>query len=124
MSGDIKPIRMRSKWLWLAGVRAEVELVRPAHRSPCASCGAKPEGRRLHLTIGSGRSGHSHVLCSTCATVWVSLVTAEGSRAVRVLHGHDGPIRYGSGLKTNLDQTAIRFHQLLRPKKKDDEDQG
>lgn len=121
---DLRPIRMRARWLWLAGVRAEVELVKPAHRSDCAACGVRPTERRLHLTIGSGRSGHAHVLCADCAQDWVRLVLAEGKRALLVLSGCSGPVRFGSAVSSEMDKIAIRFHQLLRPKKKADDEEG
>jgi hypothetical protein len=113
------PIAFRNAGLWLPGVRAEVEDVRPAHKKPCQICAKLPKVRRLHLQTGAGRSASTAVLCATCAVMWIEMTLREGKRAIGVLDGSitDGrPVRLGWSAK---HQRSIYLKLKLRPKKKE-----
>lgn len=115
----LKPIAYRSLGLWLAGVRAEVQEVKKAHRKECHVCAKMPKDRRLHVQTGAGRSASIAVLCASCGEMWIDMVVREGRRAAGVLNGTiaDGrPVRLGWDVK---HQRSIWLKARMRPKKKE-----
>lgn len=81
--------------------RIEVEDVKSSHKKPCAECGEKPVGRRLHVRQGSGRSSQVLIYCSTCGTEKLVQLTRDTVRAMDKLQGHDDAI----------GEKPIRYHQ-------------
>ena len=113
----MKTFRFRTKGLWLAGTRAEVQDVKKAHRKPCYVCDKLPKVRRLMLRTGSGRSAVTQVLCAGCGVLWVEMTLREGRRAIRCLEGSlgDEPIRLGGSEKHTK---SIWLKRKLAPKPK------
>lgn len=115
----LAPLKFRSRGLWLAGVRAEVQDVRKAHRKECHLCAKMPVRVRMHIQTGAGRSASTTVMCATCGVLWAEMIVREGKRAIGVLDGSitDGrPVRLGWSDK---HQRSIWLKTKMRPKKKE-----
>lgn len=113
--------RFNSKGLWLAGVRAEVQPVKPAHRKECYVCAKHPKHRRLALQHGAGRSATTQILCMVCGALWIEMIVREGKRALSALAGTLGgdPIRLGWH---HSHTRSIWLRHKLRPKPKEPKD--
>lgn len=79
--------------LWHGKQHVEIEDVNPRMSASCSQCGEIPKKRRLHIQVGSGRSGKSIILCRKCGLAWLSERREEVGRAVDYLSGGDVPIR-------------------------------
>ena len=88
-----KRIQTKHYGLFHASTRIEVETVKKAHRKVCAACGVVPEGQRLKLGYGSGRSAMSEVYCDGCGSGWLEDHSVELARAQRRLLGEDICVR-------------------------------
>ena len=67
--------------------RIEVQDVKPSHKKVCSACGQLPEGRRLVVTDGAGRSASSQVFCIECGEAYLQARALEYQRAIEFLNG-------------------------------------
>jgi len=82
-----KRIQPKHYGLFHGPLRIEVEDVTTRHKKPCAGCEELPEGRRLKLTAGSGRSASISIYCHECGCLWLQDHQEELDRTIQRLDG-------------------------------------
>jgi hypothetical protein len=74
-------------------MRVEAEPVSPRHSKPCERCENLPTVRRLVITIGTGRSGKTYILCRTCGNIFVKRRISEAENLLEYLNTGEGVVR-------------------------------
>jgi hypothetical protein len=84
---------VRKPWLWFSSLSIEVQKVTSRHTTTCCVCGQLPDGLRLQVRSGAGRSAKSRVYCVAHALALLRRMKDEAARAGDVLQGWEIPIR-------------------------------
>jgi hypothetical protein len=82
-----KRIQPKHYGLFHGPLRIEVQDVTARHKKGCLHCEELPEGRRLRVVAGGGRSATTSIYCHACGAVWLDDHRTELDRAIDRLDG-------------------------------------
>lgn len=113
--------KFRHLGLLLPGTRAEIQVVKPAHKKTCDVCGAVPKKLRLLLREGSGRAAETFVLCPEHGQEWLWMIETETTYAQYALATGelDEPVRQDCSIRDDLVRVKAERARRRREKKQD-----